>query len=459
MKKKEKAKRGYRTSQLILASFAFGSIMVLWTIYNSYVPLILDRKLNHLGSITLNTAAISTLIGFIMAIDNFFGLIFQPIFGKKSDHTRSRFGKRMPYVIVGILICSIFFVLIPVMAKIAGVAGIVAMMAVIICFNFVMSVWRAPCVAIMPDMVPAEYQSDGNAVVNMTSAVFTVIASASAGILGIFGFGKAIDGGEYLSVFVFGACLALLSLVVLLTCVKWKDNRNEEIKTIKEPEKKEKAKLSSLGLTPEAKRSMIIMMIALFCISGASDGVGTYFTLYATKLLGMSATTATMIKTVGTLGAVLLAVPAGILGRKLGRRKTILTGLSIVVFMHIFMYTLPYIAGKHIVVLLYLCYFLYAGAFIMININTLPIMLSIGGEEQYGAFTGYYYFATFTAAVVCPVIIGFIVGKTNYNMIHIFALYLMVVAFFCVYHVHHGENLSEEEEAALAVAVQAAGND
>ena len=458
MLKKEKKDRGYKTSQLVLASFAFGSIMVLWTIYNSYVPLILDQKLNHLGSITLGSATIATLIGFIMAIDNFFGLIFQPIFGKKSDDTRSRFGKRMPYVITGILICSALFVLIPLMARIDGIAGIAAMMAVIICFNFVMSTWRAPCVAIMPDMVPAEYQSDGNAVVNMTSAVFTVIASASAGILGLFGFGNKIDGGEYSSVFIFGACLALLSLVVLLTCVKWKDNREEKFECENKAQEKKRESIRSLGLTEDEKRSMIIMMIALFCISGTSDGVGTYFTLYATKLLGMSATTATMIKTVGTLGAVLVAVPAGVLGRKLGRRKTILTGLSIVIGMHILMYALPYTAGSHIVAWMYLCYFIYAGAFIMININTLPIMLSIGGEERYGAFTGYYYFATFTAAVICPVVIGFIVGKTNYNMIHIFALCLIIVAFFCMRKVRHGEHLSEQEEKAIEAAIQAAEN-
>lgn len=189
------SKRGYSTLQLILASFAFGSIMVFWTIYNSYVPLILDEKLGDLGSITLSAATISTLIGFIMAIDNFFGLIFQPLFGKKSDYMRSRYGKRMPYVIVGIVLCSILFVLIPVTGRISGVTGILAMMVVIIAFNFIMSTWRAPCVAIMPDIVPAEYQSEGNAVVNMVSAVFTIVASASAGILGFFGFREAIDGG------------------------------------------------------------------------------------------------------------------------------------------------------------------------------------------------------------------------------------------------------------------------
>lgn len=71
---------------------------------------------------------------------------------------------------------------------------------------------------------------------------------------------------------------------------------------------------------------------------------------------------------------------------------------------------------------------------------------------------GYYYFATFTAAVICPVVIGFIVGKTNYNMIHIFALCLIIVAFFCMRKVRHGEHLSEQEEKAMEAAIQAAEN-
>lgn len=459
MSQNKTSKRGYSILQLILASFAFGSIMVFWTIYNNYVPLILDEKLGNLGNITLPGATISTLIGIVMAIDNFFGLIFQPVFGRKSDYMRSRYGKRMPYVIVGIILCSMLFVLIPVMGRIRGIAGILAMMAVVIAFNFIMSVWRAPCVAIMPDIVPTEYQSEGNAVVNMVAAVFTIVASASAGVLGVFGFREVIDGGNYIPVFIFGSAVAVLCLVILLTCIKWADNRKEARGEKIHKQKEKRETFRNLNLPADAKRSMIVMMIALFCISGSSDGVGTYFTLYATKLLGMDATTATMIKTVGTLGGVLLAVPAGIAGHKLGRRKTILTGLGIVIGMHAFMFAMPGFAGSYIAVLLAVCYFIYAGAFIMININTLPIMLSIGGKNRFGAFTGYYYFATFTAAVICPVIMGFAVGMTNYNMIHMIALVMMVIAAVCVFHVRHGEKMSDEEEEALAAAVEAAEND
>ncbi len=336
------------------------------------------------------------------------------------------------------------------MARIPDLTGVLAMMAVIICFNFIMSTWRAPCVAIMPDMVPAEYQSDGNAVVNMVSAVFTILASGSAGILGLFGLRDAIDGGDYRSVFIFGSLVSLFCLVILLTCVRWKDNRSE--KPIQSAEEETKTRLRDLGLSKAELSSMIAMMVALFCISGTSDGVGTYFTLYATKLLGLTTTTATMIKTVGTAGAVLLAVPAGVAGRRFGRRKTIFAGLIVVSLMHIFMFCMPYFASAYVEPLMYMCYFIYAAAFIMININTLPIMLAIGGKERYGAFTGYYYMATFTAGVGCPVVLGYIAGAAGYNAMHLFALCLMAIAMVSLARVHHGDaKPSDEQELDEAV--------
>ena len=455
-KENQKKKRGYSTGQLVIASLGFGAVMVFWTIYNSFVPLILDEKLSNLGSIVLSATVVSTLTGFIMTIDNFFGLVFQPIFGRKSDRMRSRYGKRMPYLLVGVPVCAVLFVLIPLMGRIQGIAGVLAMMVVIICFNFIMSTWRAPCVAIMPDIVPAEYQSDGNAIVNMVAAVATIIATMAATILGAMGFKQAISEGDYLSVFVFGALVCVLFLTIILFFVKWPDNRKEQLaRTAAALEKKES--LRHLNLPSDVKKSMFIMMLALFCISGSSDGFGTYFTLYATKLMDMEAATATLVRTVATLGGVLLAVPAGIMGRRLGRKKSITIGLLVVAACHGLMFLIPFTGITSAVLPLTVLNFVYAMGFILININTLPIMLAIGGKKRFGAFTGYYYTATFTAAVVCPTLIGFLVGITGtYNTVQAFCLIAMVIAMILVANVKHGEKMDEETEEALAEAVEAA---
>lgn len=459
MGKKQKVNRGYKTSQVILASCAFAACTVFWGIYNSFVPLILDSKLTSLG--TLSVTVISTLTGFIMTIDNLFGLIFQPMFGRKSDSTRSKWGKRMPYLIVGVPVCAVLFILIPIVAKAAGTAGILLMMLVVILFNFVMSTWRAPCVAIMPDIVPPKYQSEGNAIVNMVAAVASLLAGLAATVLGAMGFKAAIDAGDFTSVFIFGSVLAAALFALAWVTVKWNDNRNDLAVTAKkegacaEP----KESFRNMGISKEAKKSMVIMMIALFFISGANDGFSTYFTLYATKLLGMDAARASLIKTAGMLGAVCLAVPAGILGRKIGRRKTIILGLTIMVSTHAIMYFMPMISTNPDIPIAVL-YFLNWAGMILVNINTLPIMLSIGGPKRFGAFTGYYYTATFTAAVVCPTVIGFLVGVTNsYNTANVFAIVCLVGALLCVYNVKHGEADSEEYEAELEEAVRAASAD
>ena len=455
--KMEKKDRGYSVSQLAIASLGFGAVMIFWTIYNSYVPLIVESKLSGLTSIVLPTTVITTLTGFIMTIDNFFGLIFQPMFGRKSDKTRSKWGKRMPFLMVGIPICAVLFILIPLLARMDDLKGLLSMMAVIIVFNFVMSTWRAPCVAIMPDIVPAEYQSDGNAIVNMGSAVAIIIASVAATILGFMGFENAIAEGDYVSVFVFGAIICVLFLVILLTFVRWPDNRRETIEEKESEAGEEKHSLRNLNLPSDVKRSMFIMMFTLFFISGSNDGFGTYFTLYASKLLNMGAAQSTLIRTVAALGGVILAIPAGILGRKLGRRKSIAIGLAIVAICHAVMFLIPYIGITAVGVALSVINFVYAAAFILVNINTLPIMLAIGGKERYGEFTGYYYTATFTAAVICPTVIGFLVGVTGtYNTVQAFCFVSMIIAFIGILQVKHGDGLSEEEEKELEEAVRAA---
>ena len=54
----------------------------------------------------------------IMVIDNVFGVVFQTLFGRISDTTHTRFGKRTPFLIVGIPAAAVFLILIPWMSKI-----------------------------------------------------------------------------------------------------------------------------------------------------------------------------------------------------------------------------------------------------------------------------------------------------------------------------------------------------
>ena len=86
--------------------------------------------------------------------------------------------------------------------------------------------------------------------------------------------------------------------------------------------------------------------------------------------------------------------------------------------------------------------------------NTLPVMLAIGGPERFGAFTGYYYFGTFSAAVVCPTLIGWLVGVSGGETAAvIFAACISLIGLLLMTQVRHGEgNVPEEAETQEASA-------
>ena len=91
----------------MLTGFGFMAVQIAWIIYNAYVPLILREN-----STIANLAWSSTAVGVIMVIDNIFGVVFQPLFGRISDRTHTRFGKRKPFLMYGIPLCALLFIFI-----------------------------------------------------------------------------------------------------------------------------------------------------------------------------------------------------------------------------------------------------------------------------------------------------------------------------------------------------------
>jgi ABC-type multidrug transport system fused ATPase/permease subunit len=203
MPKTKKKGNGLNYKRTFLIGFGFMGCMLMWSVYNSYVPVIFRAKLTEItngGEALPGILSVALLVNAIMTIDNIFGVIFQPYFGKRSDSTHTKWGKRMPYIIICLPICALFFSLIPVAATLkAGILSIALMMAVIIFFNFTMSVWRSPVVSLMPDFTPSHLQSDANAVINimggvgqMIGFVIGTIATALVGLLGFTSMQEAL---------------------------------------------------------------------------------------------------------------------------------------------------------------------------------------------------------------------------------------------------------------------------
>lgn len=446
----KKARLNY--GKTILIGFGFMSVQIAWIIYNAYVPLILKENAT-IANLTWSGLA----VGIIMVIDNIFGVVFQPLFGRISDNTHTRFGKRTPFLMVGIPVCALFFIFIP-RIHIIGI-----LMLDIIIFNFIMSTWRSPVVAMMPDFVPSELRSEGNAVINIMGGVGVVLGTVAGKIITFImpdGTGEAEIRNN---VFIFGAVIMVICLMVVVFLVKEPDNRisKAEIITREAEFKKDKAKkegkggLKGTGLSKPELKSLIFMLIALFFNSNATDSIQTYFTTFAKYELDFTESNASLIIALFAAATAIGAIPAGKLGRKFGRKRTIMTGWTGVLIL----FTLYFITKLQF--LLYVAIVCGGMLIAFITINTLPLVLEIGGPDKLGTFTGYYYTATFSASIVGPVLVGGMFditkkftpdGSTNYWSLFIYAPVCFALAMLCMTQVKHGETQTISDEILEEIA-------
>ncbi len=84
------------TKRTVFVGFAFFLICMFWQAYDVIIPKILTDKFGMPQSLS----------GVVMALDNVLALFLLPLFGTLSDKSRSRFGKRTPFIVVGTLIAA-----------------------------------------------------------------------------------------------------------------------------------------------------------------------------------------------------------------------------------------------------------------------------------------------------------------------------------------------------------------
>ncbi|MBQ4638112.1 MAG: MFS transporter, partial [Clostridia bacterium] len=155
----------------MLIGLGFLAVSMAWSVYAAYVPLILTDEFK-LDSLT---------VGVIMTIDNIFAVLFQPLFGRLSDKTKTKWGRRMPYVLICAPICAMLFAVIPHMRM------IVTFMLTVISFNLLMSAWRSPVVALVPDVTPSPLRSQGNGIINLMGGIGSALAMLLGGGLANIG--------------------------------------------------------------------------------------------------------------------------------------------------------------------------------------------------------------------------------------------------------------------------------
>jgi len=421
---------------------AFLTTGVSWSLYNTQVSQQLDLYF-------AGFALAGLMVGFIMTIDNIIGVIIQPIMGNISDNTRTKYGRRMPYIIIGIILSAIFFALIP-----TGFGGsLVILLIWVFCFGVSMGFYRSQAVALMPDFIKPKHRSKANAIINIMGGIGTVIAFT------LSGFSDAI--GLPLT-FLIGSIIMIVALVVLF--FKVDENDAFTYKLLLEMEAKEgekiKDKKEKVGLADSFKdifkeedKSTLFMLLTIFCLFIAHQGLEALFSIYAGSgpngVLNQSPGFAGFIFNFVAIPFILAAFPLSLLAGKIGRRRSIQIGLVIMI---VALFT-GFLFRTLTVTLIILAF--YGIGYALVNVNTIVIVWELApSAKKIGTYTGLYYFFSILAAVIGPTIVGGLRDLFGKESLLFDGVIFLILALVIMFFVRRGEvELTEAEKLARQKAI------
>ena len=407
-------KKAFPYKQTFIIGFGFLGISIIWPIFNAYVPIFLqagnpeyNAKLLEMGKEIPDIVGLKLgpgLAMLVMTFDNILNIFIQPWAGSKSDQTWNRFGRRKPWIMIGAPIAVIGFILVPFANTIA------AIMVFIMITNFGMAIFRSPTVAWLGDIFTSEQRSQANGIINLMGGI--------GGAIALFGGGILYEKMGRNAPFIAGALFMLAMLSVALTWVK-------------EPEKVNKIKQDTSSVFENIKhvfknenKSGIYVLLGILFWFMAYEAVQSGLSSFAVFSLGLSPGIASQMTVLFAGSLILFALPSGLIATKIGRKRTIRIGLVglIILFGIGFVFIKTQMTLGIILVLGGFCWAL-------VNVNSLPLVYDYGDEEKIGAYTGLYYFSSQSAAVLGPVMSGFIVKNFGYDYQYLWLFAAIFMAF------------------------------
>lgn len=454
--------------QTIRVGFAFLSICAFWQMYNNIVPLLLTNTF-HLEE---------TYSGAIMAMDNVLALFLLPLFGMLSDRCRHPLGRRMPFIKYGTIAAVIIMMFIPIIDNIYAVRPahwlLIAFIAVLGILLVTMGTYRSPAVALMPDVTPKPLRSKANAIINLMGAVGGIIYLIVAAVLYSQSRTEGLSHVNYLPLFIVVGAIMIISMLIVLFTVNEPDfvaraaayEKQEEGTAEEDFGGTERTGMSDSeesgadgetmtgtgSLSGPVRKSLVFLLASVAFWFISYNAVETWFTTYAGRMWNMSLGSASLCLTIATVGAILTYIPSGNIASRVGRKKTILGGVAIMMgaFAASFAATMM-LDSFHPA--LYVIFAMIGIGWAAINTNSFPMVVEMCKGRDVGKFTGMYYTFSMAAQIVTPIVAGWVMNHVSYNMLFPYSFITITIAFVTMHFVKHGDSKVIEKRGLEAFDV------
>lgn len=420
----------------ILVGLAFLSICSFWQMYDNLIPLIL-RQTFHMDE---------SLTGAIMAADNVLALFLLPFFGSLSDRTRTRLGRRTPYILAGTAGAVVLMNLLPVLdnsySAQAAPFKLASFVIVLGLLLIAMGSYRSPAVALMPDVTAKPLRSKANAIINLMGAVGGILYLGVTAVLYPSAKTRGADHVDYQPLFLIVSGIMVLAVAVLLLTIREPKLAAENQELEKRHPEWNLAKDDGSGgevLPGPVKRSLGFLLASIALWYAGYNGVTTWFSTYVAEVMGEGIGGTATCLMVATAGAIVSYIPIGIIASRVGRKRTILAGAALLsaCFLAGFLLT---VNARSITPVMYAAFALVGLAWAAINVNSLPMVVEMCRGSDVGKFTGYYYTASMTAQVITPVLAGTLMKHISYQVLFPYAALFVAASFVTMCFVRHGDS-------------------
>ncbi|MCR4661624.1 MAG: MFS transporter, partial [Clostridia bacterium] len=212
----------------------------------------------------------------------------------------------------------------------------------------------------------------------------------------------------------------------------------EEKEEVKEEKKPKISMLKEYG--PKKMTSFLLILGAIFMWFIGYYAIANNMPIYCVKILGVSTGLASIVSGASLVVAAIGFIPVGIMGRKIGRRWSIIFGFGLAVISYLLVAIFVSKASDTATIIFMACYMVSGFGLIFANVNTLPMVLEVSSPEDIGKFTGIYYIATMSAQTLGPIFGGLVMDYIGGSKaLFIFSAVCVALGAVMMLFVKHGE--------------------
>ncbi|MCL4543348.1 MAG: MFS transporter [Chloroflexi bacterium] len=251
------------------------------------------------------------IIGLVSSSRSIEGVAVQPLVGAWSDRIWTRFGRRRPFMTVGIILAAVFF----------GVAALAQQLSLLLLSIFLFSLFFNvavdPLNALLGDLFPVAQRS-------MVNALATVVQFA--GMVAVLISGAQLLGRKLtpLLFLLIGGGM-LVTFAVTIVTVPEQHNRSAHAPPRTGVERGRQSPLALLARHEMALR----YLVCDFCYNFGSNAILPYLTLFATKVIRTDAANAQYLFLGLVVSTAVLLLPAGGVAARTGRKRVLAGGIAV----------------------------------------------------------------------------------------------------------------------------------